>query len=45
MSSLADLKQLLTILLCAFAVYLGGGTLLAWIVMVIFTNTRMNQYK
>lgn len=33
MSSLADLKPLLVMLLCAVGACLGGGTLLAWIVL------------
>jgi hypothetical protein len=33
MSSLADLKPLLVTLLCAAGVCLGGGTLLAWLVL------------
>lgn len=33
MSSLADLKPLLVTLLCAAGACLGGGTLLAWLVL------------
>lgn len=33
MSSLADPKQLLVMLLCTGGACLGGGTLLAWIVL------------
>jgi len=43
MSSLPDLKPLLTILLCAAAACLGVGTLLVWVVCIMARIVNLGE--